>query len=144
MRTLLWLDDIRDPKVWASKWAPEYTELQDRIIWVKNYEEFTKWITTYGLPTKIAFDHDLGVTKPDNISVSDLLKEPIVKRETGHYRESMIEDPTGMDAAKWLVDYCLDRNCRLPEYVIQSSNPSGTDNINGLLTGYIKHYYENN
>jgi hypothetical protein len=52
-------------------------------------------------------------------------------------------EKTGMDCAKWLVDYCLDNKLTLPLYNIQSANPSGKDNIDGLLKNFIKYQNKN-
>jgi len=78
-------------------------------IWVKSYKEFVKWIEVNGLPDGICFDHDLG------------------------------EEESGYDCAKWLVEYCLDNNLSLPKWSMQSANPVGRDNINGLFLSFIKH-----
>lgn len=112
MKKLLWLDDIRNPfvGVWLVGYAPEFAYGEGEIIWVKNYDEFTKWIEENGLPNMIAFDHDLGETM------------------------------SGFDCAKWLVDYCIDNEVKLPKWTIQSANPVGSDNINGLLNNYRKHF----
>jgi hypothetical protein len=111
MKKLLWLDDVRDPFVydWLLRYAPEWDSDRDNVVWVKSYKEFCTWITENGLPHTIAFDHDLG------------------------YQES------GMDSAKWLVDWCLDKKETLPKWVVQSANPVGRDNINGLLNGFNKY-----
>ena len=111
-KTLLWLDDIRNPYMkylWLINWAPEYEYNQDgnhEIIWVKSYTEFCDWISLTGIPDKIGFDHDLGAGK------------------------------SGMDCAKWLVDYCIDTGSELPEWFVQSSNPAGKENIDGLLNNF--------
>lgn len=47
-------------------------------------------------------------------------------------------EKTGYDCAKWLVEYCLDNNLKLPKWNIQSANPVGKDNINGLLLSFSK------
>ena len=62
MKTLLWLDDIRDPQLgtWLMSYAPDFDENRSNVVWVKNYNDFTTWITENGLPYKVAFDHDLG------------------------------------------------------------------------------------
>ena len=60
----------------------------------------------------IFFDHDLGEDK----------------------------NGTGYDAAKWLVDYCMENGeIDVPDWGIQSANPVGRDNINSLLKNYRKH-----
>lgn len=110
IRKLLWLDDIRNPFVadWLLQYAPDYE--RDEVVWVKNYTEFGNWITENGLPDMICFDHDLGES----------------------------DEKTGHDCGKWLVEYCMDNDMDLPMWEIQSANPTGKDNINGLLNGYNK------
>jgi hypothetical protein len=107
MKTLLWLDDVRDPN--TNDWLVfSPIESPYKVHWVKDYGEFVDWIVSNGLPSAICFDHDLGDT----------------------------DDLTGYDAAKWLVNYCIDNNKELPKYNIQSANPVGKDNINGLLNNF--------
>lgn len=111
-KTLLWLDDLRDPfskLSWVEMYAPEYSGRDDvKIVWVKNYDEFVDYIKTNGLPNTIAFDHDLG------------------------------EEKTGYDVAKWLVEYCIDNRLKIPEWKIQSANLTGRINIDKLLKNYIE------
>ena len=115
--TLLWLDDFRNPYQgsWLYSFAPEYLE-QWPVVWVKSYEEFITWINENGLPRMVGFDHDLGIDEDGTILKS------------------------GYDAAKWLVNYCLDNNLGMCHWVVQSDNPAGRDNINGLLMSYVKHF----
>ena len=116
-KTLLWLDDTRDPNVllgmytWVQTYSPIGVDSVE-IIWVKTYNEFCDWINKFGLPTAICFDNDLG------------------------------EKMEGYDCAKFLVEYCLDNNLPLPEFNIQSANPVATYNIRKLLTNYITKYYQ--
>jgi len=105
MKTLLWLDDLRNPYLNKQRRCPDgYI-----VYWVTNYSEFIEWIEKFGLPDAISFDHDLG------------------------------EVATGMDCAKWLVNYCLDNNRELPEFYVHSANPVGAENIKTLLENYKKH-----
>ena len=55
MKTLLWLDDFRNP---ADYLTGEYD-----ITCVKNYDEFCTFLNEHGLPDIICFDHDLGEEK---------------------------------------------------------------------------------
>ncbi len=113
IKTLLWLDDVRNPfsADWVLQYAPEFAyESDTKIEWVKTPIEFKEWITKNGIPHTVAFDHDLG------------------------------EDESGYDCAKWLVDYCIDNNVMLPQWTIQSANPVGKDNINGLMNNFLKHF----
>ena len=57
-RTVIWLDDLRDPK--------DYIDCEsDNVLWIKDGEEFMRHLTEYGLPDLIDFDHDLGEGSPD-------------------------------------------------------------------------------
>jgi hypothetical protein len=133
MKRLLWLDDIRNPYKggWLYEFAPEY-ETTNSVFWVKNYNEFINWIKENGLPDMIGFDHDLG----EDIAY-ELVKKGMSKKEA---REIKKESLTGLDCAKWLVEYCMDNDVSLPKWVIQSANPVGKDNINGLLINFLKHH----
>ena len=123
MRTLLWLDDVRDPM--SNDWLvfSPITGAYD-VVWVKSYKEFTDWITENGLPTAICFDHDLA----------DFYYDPSKAQENVIWHEK-----TGMDCALWLVNYCMDNDKLLPKWNIQSGNTVGRKNIHSYLTNYQKH-----
>jgi hypothetical protein len=130
MKKLLWLDDVRNPM--ENDWlvfSPIGKNVD--VTWVKSYSEFTSWITCNGLPDAICFDHDLGKELE-----SKLLKKGASKRLA---RQLKAEEKSGYDAAKWLVDYCMDNELNLPEWGIQSANPVGRESIDGLLKGFKKH-----
>ncbi len=120
MKTLLWLDDVRDPLGYCpgeSKWAWTFSPIQQpfNTVWVKSYKEFENWIYENGLPDAICFDHDLG--------------EPIGD-----------DEKTGMDCAKFVVEYCIEYKLKLPLYNIQSANPAGKENIDSLLKNFLKQH----
>lgn len=121
MNKLLWLDDIRDPYKWTPFWADRFAD--EDVVWVKNYEEFTKWITLNGLPKAINFDHDLA----------DIHYNPWTSTESVEYDEK-----TGYECAKWLVDYCIDNNLSLPIWKCHSANPVGKKRIESYLTNFEK------
>lgn len=108
-KLLLFLDDYRDPFDVKTDWLI-FSPIGRNIDihWVKNYQEFVNYINLNGLPDAICFDHDLG------------------------------EEKTGYDCAKWLVEYCLDRNTLTPIYNIQSDNTVGKENIDMLFKNYNK------
>jgi len=91
----------------------DYVSGDYEIIWIKNYEDFCLNIEENGLPDIICFDHDLG------------------------------EEMTGYDAAKYVVNYCQQHNCNIPEYHIQSSNVVGKGNIEGIMEGWRRFYEDN-
>ena len=115
-KKILWLDDYRDPLEWISyikMTYPRMVKVPNVIIWVKSYYEFVEYITNYGLPDAIGFDHDLADESPN--------------------------EKTGYDAAKFLVEYCLENNADLPEFESQSSNPAGRENILNLLNNFKRY-----
>ncbi len=127
-KTLLWLDDIRDPFKgdWITKFAPDFAD-RGEIIWVKTCEDFIAWVNENGMPTKVAFDHDLA-----DVVYND--KGAIVMND------SVWREKTGFDAAKFLTEYCMDNDVDLPLWTVQSSNTVGRDNINGLLLSFLRSY----
>ena len=48
-------------------------------------------------------------------------------------------EKTGLDCAKFLVEYCADENLPLPEYLAHSANPAGKENIEKFLENAKKH-----
>tara|TARA_R110000796_G_scaffold58413_5_gene134920 strand:+ start:24401 stop:24838 length:438 start_codon:yes stop_codon:yes gene_type:complete len=136
-KIILWLDDYRDPKTsdFLPKFIPNFKNYDD-IFWVKNYDGFCEWITNNGIPInidllKISFDHDLADEHyaPEN-RYDDY---------NTWANEQNFQEKTGMDCAKWLVDYCLDNNKLLPTWMVHSANPSGAENITKLLLNFMKH-----
>ena len=126
-KTLLWLDDCRDPlkNDWLN-FSPIGKDVETH--WVKTYLEFAQWIAENGLPDAICFDHDLSDFQAFKFGYPELMDDiPMPEHEK-----------TGMDCAKFLVEYCLDHRLKLPPYGLQSSNPTGRQNIDSLLKNFIK------
>jgi hypothetical protein len=122
----LFLDDERFPKKAIPLITHNHELYENESEWVivRNYGEFVEWITENGLPDYVSFDHDLA----------DIKYNPTeVKMGFSYYEQ------TGFDCAKWLVDYCLDNNLSLPEYMVHSANPVGRKNIEGYLSNAKKH-----
>jgi len=106
----LFLDDKRSPADCITYMQKKGIDASVYLLpWkiVRSYDGFLKWIEQNGLPGIISFDHDL---------------EEAGKR--------------GIDAAKWLVNYCLEKDLALPQYIIHSMNPVGAENIKALLENY--------
>jgi hypothetical protein len=140
MHNLLWLDDVRDPfdGTWIEEYAPSFSEGRGYIHWVKNAQEFKDWITTNGLPNMVCFDHDLADEHYTPEEYWDDYEKSKAYQEAQDYTEE-----TGYDCALWLIDYCIDNGVELPGWVAHSFNPVGRDNINRLLTNYLKHQTKN-
>lgn len=109
----LFLDDYRH-------WRQVYPELGNRIwVTVKNVEEFKQVVMERGLPDFVSFDHDLY---------------------EGHYSGIFNPDePTGLVAAEWFIEYCRERNMALPSWRVHSlSHLKGT--IIDALANYDREF----
>lgn len=61
MKTLLWIDDYRDP--YENDWLSFSPIGKDcKVIWCKTYQEAIDWLNN-NWPDGICFDHDLGEEK---------------------------------------------------------------------------------
>jgi hypothetical protein len=129
-KTILWLDDLRNPFLDLEGKVPKEI---GTIEWVLNYEQFVQWIQKFGLPTVISFDHDLADEHytPEEYWYSYEVSE-------AYQQKQVYQEKTGMDCAKWLVNYCMDNNYKLPKFYVHSANPVGATNISSLLNNYIK------
>ena len=115
---LLFLDDIRNPTDCLLYMQIKIEDIEIyRKEWqtVRSYSEFVTWIVINGLPDFISFDHDLGLSE---------LPET--------------EEQNGMTCAKWLMNYCMDNELQLPEFLVHSQNPVGKKNVEGLLWHFRK------
>ena len=131
----IYLDDIRTP-------------IDSSFVVVRNYDEFVKLVEQVGLDgiDLISLDHDLGRTA-EREYVEHGSKEYNINYDN-------IEEKTGYDAAKWLVDKFYEVNpdridmhrsikktspIVFPDVVVHSANPIGSANI----IGYINNFYRN-
>lgn len=131
---ILWLDDARNPFLDLEGKVPK---VKDSILeWVLSYEQFVQWIEKYGLPDIISFDHDLA---DEHYTPEYFWSNYEESKKYQEWRSETYQEKTGMDCAKWLVDYCIDNDKELPEFYVHSANPVGADNIKGILNNYIKH-----
>ena len=100
----VYLDDLRNPP-------------NRSFTVVRSFNAAVDYISTYGCPLFISFDHDLGEKD------GKVLK-------------------TGMDLAKWLVERDLNNKGFIPvnfNFIVHSANPVGKANIEGYLNAYLKH-----
>ncbi len=129
---IIWIDDMRDPNqtvrfgtgtnsrlmvrfmtVLPQDLYKRSLEEDTEIVWCRNYDEFVDEIYHSvdrfdENETFVCFDHDLG------------------------------EEKTGLDCAKFLVDYVIEKNDVLPGYEVHSSNLVGKENIISYLESYKK------
>lgn len=99
----LYLDDIRIPE--------DSTYTISRTM-----EDAQTLILSYGVPSFISFDHDLGMDRDGNLLA------------------------TGYDFAKWLVEMDMDGIIKIPKdfsFTVHSANPVGAKNIQEYLKNYL-------
>ena len=134
----LFLDDIRLPKD-AIGLVPS---IMNKFYWqddwsiVRNYYEFCNFIQKFGLPDFVSFDHDLA-----DDHYNDLFSNGNWTKDNSEIvlKYDDYKEKTGYECAKWLVDWCLEFNHKLPDYVVHSANPVGKQNIESYLNNAKKH-----
>lgn len=121
----LFLDDIRTMTDCITymhqrigKQNPIYLE-RDWVI-CRNFGCFKTTIEDMGLPDFISFDHDLQ-------------SYPTTIAEAEYAAKYNYEEKTGYTCAQWLVDYCITKGLKIPEFAVHSMNPVGAERIFSLL-----------
>lgn len=132
MKKILWLDDLRNPFIDLEGKVPKVKGI---VEWVLNYEQFVQWIEKFGLPDVISFDHDLA---DEHYTPEYFWNDYEESKKFQEWKGQTYQEKTGMDCAKWLIEYCLDNNKKLPKFFVHSANPVGADNIKKILENYIK------
>jgi len=112
----IYLDDLRVPT--DKSW-----------ILVKDYDEFVAKVEEIGLDNieLISLDHDLGPCA---------MAEWRNTVQNYGINYDKIEEKTGYDVAKWLVDKWMDGQ-KIVEVVVHSANPIGSGNIMGYINQYL-------
>jgi len=128
----IFLDDFRDPQDCTYTGKIGFYNNTEWFI-ARNYDDFCKmirdsWESDNSLPGMISFDHDLA----------DEHYDPY--KYVGSYEEiaKSFTEKTGYDCAKWLIDFCMDNNIVLPDFLVHSMNPAGGENIFKLLSNFKK------
>ncbi len=114
--TRIYLDDIRTP-------------VDDSWVVVRSYEEFIDKVNEIGLENieSISLDHDLGISAMREWHTN------VYNNYTLDYNN--IEEKTGYDAAKWLVEQWMDGK-PICNVFTHSANAIGSANIMGYINNY--------
>lgn len=132
----LFLDDIRDPWMVGDYIYPfEIKALYRKERWnvVRNYSEFCAFIESNGLPEIISFDHDLA---DEHYTPQEYWES--YEKSKNYQAGKQYKEKTGLDCAKWFIDYIIDGGHELPKMLCHSLNPVGKDNILALFESYKK------
>jgi hypothetical protein len=121
--TSIYLDDYRTPI--------EHPE-GDQWLIVRNYDQFVENVSKIGLDniSIISLDHDLDK------SATDHYFNYVKKNYQIDYNQ--IEEKTGMDVVRWLVEHSKITGSPIPQCYIHSHNPIGSANMMGYLNLYLK------
>lgn len=127
----LFLDDFRRPQdCYYMTNSSFYFKTEWQIV--RNYDEFVNHIETKWkdgeFPSVVSFDHDLG---DDHYGIP-------VTEENYDAVFTGLEEKTGLDCAKWLINFCLEKGRKLPVFMVHSQNPVGAKNILSLLNNFKK------
>jgi hypothetical protein len=128
MSYYLFLDDIRsifDVRKYCN--LPNINDEEWTVV--RSYKEFVDIITLRGVPQFVSLDHDLGISSYSECSNS-------VKN--GYINYENICEMTGLDCAKCLINYCIEKDFQFPKYVVHSMNPIGKQNIISLIESFKK------
>lgn len=128
----LYLDDVRTP-------------IKDGWTVVRNYDEFKNKVEEVGLDNieLISLDHDLGDT-----AMNEYFNN-VSKNYKLDYNN--IEEKTGYDCAKWLVNHFYDlhpeategyrafrnKEFPFPDVYVHSANPIGAANMMGYINNFL-------
>jgi len=119
MKHRIYLDDVRTP-VSKESW-----------VVVRNYNEFVAMIQFIGLENIdiISLDHDLGE--------SSMVEYYNNVKKNYQLDYNNIEEKTGYDCAKWLVQQSILTDTPIPIIYTHSANPIGSANIMGYVNNYL-------
>lgn len=125
MKKALYLDDVRTP----TDTIPNY---QPWVV-VRNFEQFTDYITQNGIPDLISFDHDLA-----SEHVDDYFKQ-FAEKGYQHPDYETYKEKTGLHCATWLVEYSQKNNAPIKSVSVHSHNPVGAKNIQDCINSWKKY-----
>lgn len=126
LKTALYLDDQRTPVNQLPGYKP--------WVVVRNYNEFVNYIQEYGVPDFISWDHDLCKEHMEDYF------EQVVRMGWQAPSYHLYKEKTGLDCAKFLVEYAQDNKLEtFPKGSVHSHNPVGALNIQSYLNGFKKH-----
>tara|TARA_R110000764_G_scaffold74199_1_gene150775 strand:+ start:208 stop:702 length:495 start_codon:yes stop_codon:yes gene_type:complete len=130
-KSLLWLDDLRNPFLDEEKRLPKGNGEWD-ISWVLNCEQFIKWVELHGPPDAVSFDHDLA---EEHYTPEYFWGDYEESKKFQEWKSKSYKEQTGEGCAKWLKETCELWNLDLPHIFIHSANPVGADKIVEVFGG---------
>jgi hypothetical protein len=129
----IYLDDDRH-NYDSYTYTKDTRYLQLKWFIVRNYNDFVKAVENIGLDNigVISLDHDLA---DEHYKRQD--QQPWSTERSIDY--FAYKEKTGYECAKWLCDYSLEVDEKLPEILVHSMNSVGAENIRQYIKNFIKH-----
>lgn len=121
----IFLDDIRqinDIYAYGSVKLPEW-------VITRNYDSFITEVKRE-FPSFVSFDHDLADEHYNHEAMRDAAVYDKVRQT--------FKEKTGLECAKWLVEYCMETSQPFPDYHVHSFNPVGAENIRSYIECFKK------
>lgn len=137
----LFLDDER--KLGDVTWIVLPSKINHSWVTVRNYDEFVKTVMSFGIPDFVTFDHDLA-----DEHYAAMIKENDASRYTAFVDDDegglnltfdYGSEKTGYDCAKWLVEFCEQRDLKFPPFAVHSMNPIGAQRIRAYIENARMH-----
>lgn len=131
MKYKVFLDDFRTPKMVFNYISHKIYNDPDWLI-ARDYDSFVKLVQEVGIDNISLFslDHDLGFEHYNDVE----------SYYTGEINYDKYIERTGYHCVKWLVDYCIDNNKKLPECIFHTQNTIGHINMMKYIENYRKFY----
>lgn len=109
-----------------------------KVIWLDDFREPAQFIY-----------NGLGNCKKNDVTICKNYDEFVAAVQKEYpdwvcFDHDLGEGKTGYDCAKWLVNYCIEKDLNVPDWYIQSSNIVGACNIDGILKNYRKYWKYSN
>jgi len=113
----IFLDDERNPNYVEKQLGNLYPK--DWVI-IRNYFDFVDYVDNNLKEINlVSFDHDISTFDKNG------------------------KEWTGKDAADYLIERCIEKNVKFPDFFVHTMNVSGRPNIISTILNFLKHI-ENN
>jgi len=122
----LFLDDMRKPA--AVRWVEDFPQLVNWQV-VRTYQEFVDKVLAEGVPRRASFDHDLA---------EEHYQEYLRTLKSNDFRYEAMQEKTGRDALKWLLEHCAEKNLPRPQVWFHTMNGEGKRNMESLVKSFDK------
>jgi hypothetical protein len=127
----LFLDDVRMP-IDCIHYIRNSDYANLNWVIVRTHDEFVNEVTqrfaNNEFPAIVSFDHDLA----------DEHYDPAMYHGEDAYINASVsfKEKTGLDSAKWFVQFCIDNDVNMPSCLVHSMNPIGAKRIKETLLDY--------